>query len=519
MKALAIALLSATMLFLSSTPALAAELSLGETLGISDYGRQATEEFLSQFTSMFSFGRVTRDGDYLSRPRIDQSNAPTEIRPAIVVKDSSGDNLYNRADERLAGEDEIFQRFGLVAREFRLYDLNNDGIPQIFILWTHPMHRSEFAACRWTLHVYRDGTFEDIGRVFEATFSDFYEYDGRLLKTQVNWGAITTRAIYSYANLVNGGFFTEPAGLFGTSAQTHHRSPEFQANPTHYQSGGAMRPIPSLSDLEDEISASIRAWIYSYGETSLFRAPYEPIRIRINGAFVNIPRDEQHPVTEGGRTLVPLRAVMSALGFHVEWDAEENAALLSTDTLAVAVSEGSYTALVRQHGADRDVTLDVPARVINGRVMIPVRAIAQIAGMNVEWDETRRIVNVKTPGFVPPEIILRNLVPLHINDIDVEVLHFTHGIYRVTLSPEHFESDPRVALFFFFESADGEFSEIDCSDGRSISFIFSANPGTDGRNVRVVIGAEDSFGQRDTVAIMLKGNDGNFPSEIMSQAE
>ena len=38
--------------------------------------------------------------------------------------------------------------------------------------------------------------------------------------------------------------------------------------------------------------------------------------------------------------------------------------------------------------------MDVPAQVINGRTMIPVRAIAESFGATVEWDNTCKAVYI-----------------------------------------------------------------------------------------------------------------------------
>lgn len=49
---------------------------------------------------------------------------------------------------------------------------------------------------------------------------------------------------------------------------------------------------------------------------------------------------------------------------------------------------------------DREVELDVPARVVNGRTVAPVRWIAEALGAEVEWDENSRtvyITSAKTP--------------------------------------------------------------------------------------------------------------------------
>ena len=109
---------------------------------------------------------------------------------------------------------------------------------------------------------------------------------------------------------------------------------------------------------------------------------------------------------------------------------------------------------------------------------------------------------------------LGNLVEPHINDIDIEMLSYIYGIYRITLSTSNVTLDSRAETpFFFWNSNEGVFDEIIEYDNYNVSFIFSANEDTAGRNVRLVIGIGDSLGQVDRVAVYLKGNDSSILNE------
>ena len=41
-----------------------------------------------------------------------------------------------------------------------------------------------------------------------------------------------------------------------------------------------------------------------------------------------------------------------------------------------------------------EIELDVPAKIINGRTLVPVRFIADCFGVDVQWDETLKIVKL-----------------------------------------------------------------------------------------------------------------------------
>jgi|GEM_PF-2845225 len=87
------------------------------------------------------------------------------------------------------------------------------------------------------------------------------------------------------------------------------------------------------------------------------------------------------PVIVGGRTLVPLRAIMEALGARVEWDQETRTATVLHEGHVVALPDGSRNALV--DGAE--VTLDVPAQTYSGRMLVPVRFLVEATGGEVDW--------------------------------------------------------------------------------------------------------------------------------------
>ncbi|MCL2837627.1 MAG: stalk domain-containing protein [Oscillospiraceae bacterium] len=119
-------------------------------------------------------------------------------------------------------------------------------------------------------------------------------------------------------------------------------------------------------------------------------------RIRVDGEFVVIPYYDQQPVIVDGRTLVPLRAVMEALGFRVEWEqAPLNRATLTKPGFNVTVTIGRDTMFVN----GSNIPLDVPAQIMNDRTMVPLRAISEATGMRVEWDSKNRIADIWTTNY------------------------------------------------------------------------------------------------------------------------
>jgi|GEM_PF-2842002 len=112
---------------------------------------------------------------------------------------------------------------------------------------------------------------------------------------------------------------------------------------------------------------------------------------------------------------------------------------------------------------------------------------------------------------------LTDLIPPSIDYVDVEVLDFIRGIYRVTLSTDNCTLDPRAEPFFFWGSPDGIIDDVVEYGPDAVSFTFSANPGTGGREVYLLVGVGDNLGQVARLAVVLKGNDDwTWPIEPMA---
>ncbi len=94
-----------------------------------------------------------------------------------------------------------------------------------------------------------------------------------------------------------------------------------------------------------------------------------------------LPADVPALVADG-RVLVPLRGVFEQLGASVSYDATSQTATASLGDRTVQITVGSRTAKVN----DKSFTLDVAPREFAGRVMIPLRFVAQSLGVVVDYD-------------------------------------------------------------------------------------------------------------------------------------
>ena len=100
------------------------------------------------------------------------------------------------------------------------------------------------------------------------------------------------------------------------------------------------------------------------------------------------------PVIENGRTLVPMRGIFEALGAQVNWDDASKTVTGTKENLSVSLQIGNAVAKID----GKEINLDVPAKIINGRTLVPVRFISETLGCKVEWDDATKTVIINSPS-------------------------------------------------------------------------------------------------------------------------
>lgn len=114
-------------------------------------------------------------------------------------------------------------------------------------------------------------------------------------------------------------------------------------------------------------------------------------RVKVNGKehrFGDVP-----PVIKDGRILIPVRGLMASLGADVRWESVTKTVYVNLDDVVIILKVDSQEVTV-----NGDVyQLDVPAKNENGRVVIPLRFIAEALGFKVGYDGETGDVTVDDP--------------------------------------------------------------------------------------------------------------------------
>lgn len=104
------------------------------------------------------------------------------------------------------------------------------------------------------------------------------------------------------------------------------------------------------------------------------------------------------PIIENGSTLVPLRAIFEAMGATVTWDDATKTASAVKGTIKVILPIGSLEPT--KNGVVSK--LSVPAKIVDGRTLAPLRFVGEAFGGSVGWDGTTRTVTITSAGAVAP---------------------------------------------------------------------------------------------------------------------
>lgn len=113
------------------------------------------------------------------------------------------------------------------------------------------------------------------------------------------------------------------------------------------------------------------------------------IKVQVNGSDV---RFDTTPVIKNDTTLVGFRAILEAFGATVNWDEATKTVTAEKDGTTVVMTIGSTRVAVN----GKEKTLLLAPEIINNSTMIPVRFVSEQLNMDVQWDDTARMISISS---------------------------------------------------------------------------------------------------------------------------
>jgi hypothetical protein len=105
------------------------------------------------------------------------------------------------------------------------------------------------------------------------------------------------------------------------------------------------------------------------------------------------------PVIKNSRTLLPIRAIIEALGGTVSWDANARKVTVTLGSTTIELWIGKSTAKVNSVDTPIDSTNSkVVPEIINSRTMLPLRFVTENLGCDVQWDGATKTITITYAG-------------------------------------------------------------------------------------------------------------------------
>lgn len=116
------------------------------------------------------------------------------------------------------------------------------------------------------------------------------------------------------------------------------------------------------------------------------------IKIIYNGENVDF---DVAPINDNGTVLVPMRAVLEKFGASVKWDSETQTVSARKKSKTYTMTLGGTEITETKDGETTNtVTANSALQIVDGRTMIPLRALGEMLGLDVSWDDKSQTVTL-----------------------------------------------------------------------------------------------------------------------------
>ena len=130
-----------------------------------------------------------------------------------------------------------------------------------------------------------------------------------------------------------------------------------------------------------------RDYYVGVGDDVVVGAQRSIVKVQVNGQELTF---DTPPRMISDRTFVPIRALFEEMGAEVNWDEETKTAAVTQNDQTITFQMDNTAATV--NGEEKE--MDVPARMINDRIMIPLRFLSENLGYQVDWDDENYLVSI-----------------------------------------------------------------------------------------------------------------------------
>ena len=128
----------------------------------------------------------------------------------------------------------------------------------------------------------------------------------------------------------------------------------------------------------------------------------------------NISFDVQPEIVDD-RVMVPMRTIFETFGAKVKWDSDTQTITAKKKSKTIQMTIGSSDMTKN----DETYSFDVSPIIEDGRTLVPIRAISDMLGLDVEWNEKNNTVTITTPQDDEDESWKNNTGTIDLDNVEV----------------------------------------------------------------------------------------------------
>lgn len=215
----------------------------------------------------------------------------------------------------------------------------------------------------------------------------------------------------------------------------------------------------------------------------------EEVFLKVNGDLLSdltMP-----PIILDGYSLVPAREVFEKTGAVVSWNAAREEVYVSKGSNLLVLKINSLTAYYN----NKETQMEIPAKLINSKTMIPVRFVAETLGYDVEWDNSTRTiiinsenVEIETVTYEPsPEETTESSEDYKVITIEEDTAGLPSALYDLT-DANYYDAQ----ITGIYKGSDGTYVKIEADD--EISRVVEGSV-SDGRFYLDIYAATSALGR------------------------
>lgn len=219
----------------------------------------------------------------------------------------------------------------------------------------------------------------------------------------------------------------------------------------------------------------------------------------------------QPPIMKGARVLVPLRSIFEGLNAKVVWNNKSKTVTATKGDQTVSLKIGSKTATINGN----TVYLDIPASVVKGNTMVPIRFVTEALGEEVYWNSQAKRVDIVTKSDDLSSSTITTSVGTQYGDgrdikVDFTPSQNEGGVYEYRVMLVKDTSAGNFTLNAAMNITSANYTQVSKRNG-NVSVTL-------GENTRDVSGEKIRSGVTYKVYVLTVGNDAADYASLLSSA-